>query len=134
MGFGQAISTCISKYVDFNGRARRSEYWFWQLFKCLVFGALLTLLAVGIGLSGNSDSPNVIVIIAGILLVLAVLGFFLPDLAVLVRRLHDVNSSGWLILITIIPIIGIIGAIVLFVMTIMPGTVGPNTYGPESRV
>jgi uncharacterized membrane protein YhaH (DUF805 family) len=85
MDFGTAISTCFSKYAVFSGRARRSEYWFFFLFCMLVnFG---TNLVQGI----ITAAAHVPVPIAGIVS----LGLFLPQLAVGVRRLHDVDWSGW---------------------------------------
>jgi uncharacterized membrane protein YhaH (DUF805 family) len=55
---------------------------------------------------------------------------FLPGLAVLVRRLHDINCSGWFVLLALIPYLG---GLALFVMSLLSGTKGPNNYGPDSR-
>lgn len=77
VGFGEAISICFKKYVDFTGRARRSEYWWWTLFE------ILLMLAV-------SWIPFVNVIVY--------LGIILPTWAVTVRRLHDTSRSGWWLL------------------------------------
>jgi uncharacterized membrane protein YhaH (DUF805 family) len=86
MTFAESIKTCFSKYADFNGRASRSEFWWWVLF---VFLASAVLSIVHSALSG--------------LFSLAVL---LPNIAVGARRLHDTDRSGWLQLVAIIPLIG----------------------------
>ena len=86
MTFGEAISTCFSKYADFNGRAARSEYWWFCLF------CILGSIATGI----VSETVNL----------LFSLGTLLPSLAVGARRLHDTNRSGWFLLLWLIPIIG----------------------------
>lgn len=86
MTFGQSISTCFRKYVKFEGRASRSEFWWWQLFVFLatfVVVFVVTLMAEQMGE------------IVGRIMQLA---FFLPNLAVGVRRCHDTNHSGWWIL------------------------------------
>ncbi len=75
MNFGQAISTCFSRYADFSGRASRPEFWWFFLFQILV----------SIAASMVSDLLNG----------LMVLGLLLPALAVGTRRLHDIGKSGW---------------------------------------
>jgi uncharacterized membrane protein YhaH (DUF805 family) len=125
VGFGEAVSTCFRKYADFDGRASRPEFWFWQLF------VFLTILAVSIiGLIIAAIIPNVGI---GVLLVgciIAALAFFLPGLAVTVRRLHDSDKSGWFILLTFIPFLAI-GTICLIVFGCLPGTPGHNRFGPQ---
>jgi uncharacterized membrane protein YhaH (DUF805 family) len=129
MSFGEAIASCFSNYAGFNGRARRSEYWYWQLFLWLVIlvgGALVV--AFGRTESGNNLPLPVAAI--GLVFGLFFLGTFLPSLAVAVRRLHDINCSGWLLLLHLIPYLG---ALAIFVMSVLPGTRGENAYGPDSR-
>lgn len=82
----ESIKTCFSKYADFNGRASRSEFWWWVLFVVLVSGVTGFISQM---LSG--------------LFSLAVL---VPGLAVGARRLHDTDRSGWLQLVALIPLIG----------------------------
>lgn len=94
MTFGESIRICFSKYADFNGRASRSEFWWWALFTVL---ASATLSIISEPLSG-----------------LFSLGTALPSLAVGARRLHDTDRSGWFQLIWLIPIIGWIILIVFF--------------------
>lgn len=88
MGFGAAIASCFNKYATFSGRAPRSEYWWWVLFGVLVnFGigivAGITDVAMGSKVAGQ--------IVQGVV----TLAFLLPNLAVVFRRLHDLNRSGW---------------------------------------
>lgn len=79
MGMGQAIQVCLKKYVDFNGRASRSEFWWFYLFVLLVnIVAILLASLTGIGVFGA-----------------ATYAFIVPGLAVGARRLHDINRSGW---------------------------------------
>lgn len=104
MSFGSAISTCFSKYATFTGRASRSEYWYFYLFYVLVLiGSSILDAALGINA----------------LYYLAILVLFLPTLAAGTRRLHDVNRSGWFIL---VPIYNI-------VLLCSTGTYGPNRFG-----
>ena len=105
MGFGSAIKSCFSKYATFNGRASRSEYWWWVLFT-LIFSFI-----------------PFVNIITGIL-------FLLPGLAVFVRRMHDTGRSGWWWFINLIPLIGWIWALVLLVTDSQPGE---NQYGPNPK-
>ena len=104
MTFGESISTCFSKYAAFEGRASRSEYWWFFLF---------TFLA--------SSASSVVSETLSALFSLAVL---LPCLAVGARRLHDVDKSGWFLLLWFIPIIG---WIVLVVWAVQDGK-EPNRF------
>jgi uncharacterized membrane protein YhaH (DUF805 family) len=116
MTFGEAISDGFSKYATFSGRSSRSAYWWWILFYVLVVIAA-SILDAAIGTA----------VIVG----LVWLGFFLPNLAVLVRRLHDTDRSGWWVLIGLIPLIGAIVLIVFACLDSGP----PNKYGqgPDDR-
>ena len=110
MNFGEAISDGFSKYATFSGRSSRSAYWWWILFYVLVLiGASIIDAAV------KSQA------IAG----LAWLAFFIPNLAVLVRRLHDTDRTGWWVLIGLIPLVGVI-ILIVFACT---DSGAPNTYG-----
>jgi uncharacterized membrane protein YhaH (DUF805 family) len=86
MTFGESISTCFTKYAAFDGRASRSEFWWWFLFTFLASAAT--------GIVSQSLSA------------LFSLGVMLPSLAVGARRLHDTNRSGWFLLLWFIPLIG----------------------------
>jgi uncharacterized membrane protein YhaH (DUF805 family) len=112
MGFSEAVRTCFSKYATFSGRAPRSEFWFF-----ILFGVIVQL--VGEIIDKASDSPIVGAIIALVLL--------LPTIAVSVRRLHDIDRTGWWYLLVFTVILWIL----LLVWYCMRGTVGPNRYGPD---
>ncbi len=98
-----------NKYCDFNGRARRREFWFYMLFSFLVNFALGFLPIVGWIIS---------------------VGLLLPALGVSVRRLHDIGKSGWFLLLALIPIVG---PIILIVWDAKEGDRGPNAYGPDPK-
>ena len=122
MGFGTAIATCFSKYVDFQGRARRSEFWWWVLFT-FILGIVASIL------DSIVDPPTIgMYYHAGYIGSLLNLALLLPNLAVAARRLHDTGRSAfWLFLLFLI----IIGWIILIIWYCQKGTSGPNTYGPD---
>jgi len=122
MGFTTAITTCFQKYVDFNGRARRSELWFFVLYSILA--AIVASIA-----DRFVDPPAAGALFTiGIVYGLVMLVNFLPGLAVEVRRLHDTNRSGWWILIALVPFLG---AILLLIWFCFKGTQGDNRFGPD---
>ncbi len=105
----------LENYANFDGRARRSEYWYFVLANFLI-SIVLQIIDAVIGLP-----------IFGGLYGLAVL---IPSIAVAVRRLHDINKSGWWILIALIPLVGAIWLIVLLATN---GDQGPNQYGEDPK-
>lgn len=125
MGFLQAIGRCFSHYADFNGRARRSEYWWWYAFTMLV--TVLALVLVSASIEPKSPSPVPGLILMG--LVLFYFATFLPSLAVTVRRLHDSGKTGWWILICFLPGISVL----LIVFMLMGSQAGENRFGPDPR-
>ena len=108
----------LKKYAVFEGRSRRKEYWFFGLFNA-IFSVVLVIADVLFGTSGGLSGP-------GFLSGLYTLGVFLPALAVLVRRLHDTNRSGWWVLISFLPLIGVL---VLLFFSLQEGQPGENQYG-----
>jgi uncharacterized membrane protein YhaH (DUF805 family) len=121
MNFWQAIKSGFSNYVTFNGRAIRSEYWFWVLFTLL--GGLATeILDAGIF---SSDIPAASPL-NGVFNLLT----FLPSLALSVRRLHDIDRTGWWVLIAFT----LIGIFVLLYWACKKGTPGSNRFGPDHFV
>jgi uncharacterized membrane protein YhaH (DUF805 family) len=106
------------KYVDFSGRAGRSEYWYFVLFYVIIY-----LVLFGLGAAIGRDNPGIGFAPAG----LFALASLLPSLAVTVRRFHDTGKSGWFILLGLIPAIG--GLIVLYFM-IIDSDPNSNQYGP----
>jgi uncharacterized membrane protein YhaH (DUF805 family) len=119
MSFADAVRTCLNKYADFSGRARRSEYWFFFLFNVLV-SIVASIIDAIIGTRSGSFG-----LIEGI----AALALLLPGLAVGARRLHDTTKSGWWLLIGLIPILGAIVLIIFFVQDSHPD----NQYGPSPK-
>jgi len=112
MNFAQAISSGFSNYVQFGGRACRSEYWYWTLFAFIAsVVAYMIDGMLGIGMVSN---------IVG-------LGLLLPGLAVSARRLHDIDRTFWWVLLTFT----IIGVVLLLFWACLRGTSGPNRFGPD---
>jgi uncharacterized membrane protein YhaH (DUF805 family) len=112
----------LKKYAVFGGRSRRMEYWYFVLFNIIVS----IVLGVIDGLLGTSGSYAG----AGLLSGIYGLAVLIPSLAVTVRRLHDIDRSGWWILIALVPLIGVI---VLLVFALLEGTPGDNQYGPNPK-
>jgi uncharacterized membrane protein YhaH (DUF805 family) len=117
----------LRKYADFQGRARRSEYWLWYLFVVVVEVVLLGVAGAGHNPDGTPGPLGMVVM--GLLGLFA-LAIVIPGLAVSFRRLHDTNRSAWWILIGLLPLIG---PIVLLVFMVMDGTPGPNRFGPDPK-
>ena len=113
MTFTEAIKDGFDHYVNFDGRARRSTFWYWVLFGFLV-GIAANIIDAALGTNPVVSS-------------LVSLALFLPGLSVGIRRLHDTGRSGWWYLIVLIPLIGII---VLIVWWATEGDAGDNEYGP----
>ena len=111
-----SIGTCLKKYFNFRDRASRSEYWYFQL--------IFTL--VSIPLFIYEDSFNDKELIYSGISAIVVLLLFIPAISVSVRRLHDIDKSGWFVLISAIPFIG---WIILAIMLIGKGTSGKNRFG-----
>jgi uncharacterized membrane protein YhaH (DUF805 family) len=112
----------LKKYAVFSGRSRRMEYWYFVLFNIIV----TVVLALIDTLLGTFNIVQGVGLLSGIYS-LAVL---IPTLAVMVRRLHDIDRTGWWILINLIPLVG---TIVLLVFALTPGTPGSNRYGPDPK-
>lgn len=131
MTFGAAIRECYQKYLVFNGRAARPEYWWFVLFAFLVSIALsifTTPLLVS-SVSGDGSFSGAGAGVLGLLYVAEFVGVGLPGLAVTVRRLHDTGRSGWYWFIVLIPLVG---PIILIVFLASQGDPAANTYGNPS--
>ena len=113
MTFGTSIATCFSKYVNFQGRASRSEFWWFALFLFLVYFIAIII--------DRAIDQSIVQPIAS-------LALFLPSLSVQVRRLHDTDKSGWWSLLGIIPLIG---SIILLIMCVFEGTPSTNRFGED---
>ena len=157
MGFGQAVSTCLGKYITFSGRARRPEYWWFVLFT-FVAGVVATVLDVILG-TGTFDG--------GMVQSLVSISLLLPTLGVTWRRMHDVGRPGYhallpmavmfvvaAVLVTALDgrrmgpgslssvanpafwvfALATLGAFALVVKWLAsPGQPGPNRFGPEPQ-
>ena len=108
MNFGQSIASVFKQYFVFSGRACRSEFWWFFLFQFII--------------------ALILAFIIPVLYWIYALGTLIPYLAVLVRRLHDTDRTGWWVLIVFVPIIGFIAWLVF---TISPGDRGENRFGPD---
>ena len=111
MTFSESVSTCLKKYFVFEGRASRSEYWWFQLIVTPSY-LISTIIENEIGY-----------FFLGILIFA-----FIPAISAGVRRLHDTNRSGFFLLISFIPIIG---SFILLFFLIPGGTKGKNRFGPD---
>jgi uncharacterized membrane protein YhaH (DUF805 family) len=116
MGFGEAISSVLRNYTTFSGRAPRSEYWYWALFFFII-----SIAATAIDTTLFSES------VFSPLSTGLSLGLLLPNISVAVRRLHDIDRTGWWFLIAFT----VIGIILLIVWACTKGTSGPNSYGQD---
>ena len=117
IGFGDAIKICFNKFADFEGRARRSEFWWWYLFNVIV-SMVVNIITIPMGYIPG-------IVFSGIISLI----LLLPNLAAAVRRLHDTGRSGWMYLIGLIPCIGIIFLIIWF----CEDSQGDNEYGQSPK-
>ena len=134
MNMMTAVETVYSKYATFSGRARRAELWWFVLFSFIVnlvlsfidsalFGTVVesgSLSGGDFSYQSQTDTP----ILSGIF----GLASLIPSIAVGVRRLHDINKSGWWILISLIPVVGFI---IMIVWYATGGDKGANRFGPD---
>ena len=115
LGFNEAIGTCFSKYFDFSGRARGSEYWYFFLFS-FILGIVVTILDKN--LFGNNWEDY------GPLYIITTLGLFIPSISAATRRLHDSGKSGWWQLLYFT----IIGIFLVLYWLIRKGDANKNSY------
>jgi uncharacterized membrane protein YhaH (DUF805 family) len=99
----------LKRYAEFSGRSRRMEYWMWVLFQILIaFAFVILMMVIGGGammsgdVNGLAAAGGAILIVWSLYMLMA-LAFFIPNIAVTVRRLHDTNRSGWWILAPLVP-------------------------------
>lgn len=135
MDFMTAVNTCLKlKYANFNDRASRSEYWWFVLFSSLCGVAAIIVGAILASIFSSPQSEAFVAIMLIPYFILA-LGLIVPTIAAVVRRLHDIDMSGWWYLgftaLSAIPFVGFIASIVLLVFLCKSGTPGPNRFGPN---
>jgi len=145
------------RYVDFSGRSRRMEFWMFQLLNMIIYTIMMVIIFGGLPwqqlMDGNgadfgpNPTPGEVFGIFGPLfwvgfafMMLWGLAVFIPSIAVAVRRLHDRDMSGWwyggLLIAGFIPIVNmlaIFGWIAFLVIMFLPGTPGPNRFGPDPK-
>ncbi len=124
----------LRRYADFSGRSRRREFWSWVLAIWIASFILMYLdSALGLGGSASTYSGEEGVgfrMSGGWLTIIFMLAVFVPNLAVSVRRLHDVGKSGWMLLVALLPIFGWLYLLFLY---LQPGESGPNRFGPDPK-
>jgi len=160
----------LKRYAEFEGRSRRKEYWLFFLAVLLFYLALVLLMVILMGgamlgalagaEAGNGPAAGAGMMgaflgggIVGILILMTWLALLIPSIAVGVRRLHDINRSGWWLMLgygplilgfpaalaqseqvaSILSIVSNIGFLVLLVFAVLPGTRGPNRFGPDPK-
>jgi len=137
----------FKRYFDFSGRSRRMEYWMFAVFMAIVglvlagpifFDVMTASLAdplaaetdpfTGVGTFG---------LVSMGLYGLFVLVVIIPSLALTIRRLHDRDMSGWwylgFVVASLIPLVGLVASIAFLVIMFLPGTDGPNRFGPDPK-
>jgi uncharacterized membrane protein YhaH (DUF805 family) len=114
------------KYAQFSGRSRRKEYWMFVLFNTIA----CVVLYAGI-LAAFLAGQKTLAIVIGCLCCIYGLAALIPGLAVSVRRLHDINKSGWWILISLVPGVG---GLILLILDCIEGDPGDNQYGPNPKL
>ncbi len=114
VGFQDALKLQFDNVLNFNGRASLSAYW-WYALGTLIADIVLAIFSAAIGSLALSMLIGLVMLAVG-----------LSGLSVGVRRMHDTNKSGWLLLLGLIPFVG---GIIVLVFLVLPGTPGPNQYG-----
>ncbi|MDX1348531.1 MAG: DUF805 domain-containing protein [Thiomicrorhabdus chilensis] len=112
----------LKNYATFSGRASRKQYWMFMLFY-IIFYLILTLIDISFGVYDEMMG-------IGLLTTVYALGLFLPSLAILARRLHDIGRSGWWILLILIPLIG---PIVILIFTLLDSQREENAHGVSPK-
>ena len=112
MNFIESIQTCYKKFFDFSGRASKSEYWWFQLYNAVIYVLIFVF-------QGDLTLLFSILVIANII----------PTYAAAVRRIHDSDKSGWMVLIAVIPLIGLY----VIVLLLQEGSKGKNRFGTKPK-
>jgi uncharacterized membrane protein YhaH (DUF805 family) len=113
MGFDEAVLRCLSKYAVFTGRARPSEFWWFMVLFLSALVLTIAALAISAGLAAT-----------GLLIVIALT---VPAISVIVRRLHDIGATGWMLLF----LVPFIGQVLMLAWLARPGVARLNRFGPE---
>lgn len=143
----------FKRYFDFQGRSRRMEFWMFSLLNLILAAVLFGPFYFNVlwaSMSGSIDSYSsdaaamesafstggITPILAGLYGIYALIAF-IPSIAVSVRRLHDRNMTGWwylgFIILSLIPLLGLLATIAFIVIMALPGTEGANKFGPDPK-
>lgn len=137
VSFPDAVKMFFARYTDFQGRSRRSEYWWVALFNVIVFAVLAILLVTLGGFNPETSEMGPLGFVFIGIMGLYGLAVIIPSIALFVRRLHDINQTGWiylgLFIAGFIPLVGLLASIAQIVIACIPGTAGPNKYGPDPK-
>lgn len=136
----------LKRYAEFSGRSRRMEYWAFTLMNVVVAFVLIAMMfgaGASMGAFNQLESADPSAVIAlfmggfGLVFGLWWLAILIPSIAVVVRRLHDRDMSGWwylgMVVASLIPFVGFIASIAFLVILLLPGTPGPNRFGPDPK-
>ncbi len=117
-----------NNYANFSGRARRKEYWMFIVVNTIILAVLYGIMFSSIdSYTGEmSDTGFAALIIIGIYS----LATIIPNIAVTVRRFHDQDRSGWMVLLSFIPFVG---GLILFIFMCLDGTRGENRFGLDPK-
>ena len=115
----------LKNYANFSGRARRAEYWYFVLVNILLILPFYIL-----GIAGAANENGALSILGFSVYGLVAVASFVPGLSVAVRRLHDLNKSGWYYFFALIPFIG---GIILLVWFCTDGDRFTNSYGDDPK-
>ena len=133
IGFGEAIALFYKNYVNFEGRSSRAEYWWTVLYQFIVYAALAVAFFALVGLEGFESTDSDLAF-AGILISAGLFWLvnFLPGISIQVRRFHDLDQTGWLVLVFFL--VNAVLTVSVFAQLIwfaVRGTEGANKYGPD---
>ena len=153
LDFGEAVRRFYGNYVNADGRAQRSAYWWVVLYQLIIYTVLIIVLFMAEGgdqlwelvksvFQGNTEADladdfqlGASGVIAFLFMMLFALANILPNIMLQIRRFHDLGQTGWLVLAFIVlgalPGIGLIFDLAHIIWFIFPGTSGPNKYGPD---
>lgn len=132
--FSSSFKSFYVKYADFSGRSTRSEFWYAVLANFII-GILIQLAILPSFFIAVDDGIAAMGIMASVLIVCALYAIYgliciIPNLALSVRRLHDIGKSGWYIFISLIPILGVV---LMFVYSLTDSETGTNKYGKNPK-
>jgi uncharacterized membrane protein YhaH (DUF805 family) len=134
MEFPEAIRLALRERIfDYRGRSRRAEYWWYWAF-CLGVWFVLYFVFIGLLLTdAATGEPGALTVIGFVLYLLACLALMIPGLSLTVRRLHDLDRTGWWVVTAFIPFLNFVFGIILLIWCAQPGTEGSNRFGIDPK-